>query len=74
MAALPGAGLKYINNLVGELDEAQVDREAMQLASKIPDLLAKVAAAVVKAVVPGAGQVTELAGHVPGASNVPGLG
>lgn len=64
--------------MTGNLDDGQIDQDAMELAAKIPEFLAKLAAGmpveVLKGLVPGVGEVSDLAGNVPGASNVPGLG
>lgn len=78
LAAVPGAGLKFMRQMVGGLDDGEVDRDAMELAAKVPEWIAKIVAGMpvemVKGIVPGAGEVTNLAGNVPGAGHVPGLG
>lgn len=78
LAAVPGAGLKFMRQMAGSLDDAEVDRDAMELAAKVPEWLSKLVAGmpveVVKGIVPGAGEVTNLAGNVPVAGHVPGLG
>jgi len=78
LSALPGAGLKYIGGMTEKLDNGEIERDGMELAAQIPEIIAKLTAGLpvemVKDLVPGFGEVGNLAGNVSGIHDAPSMG
>ena len=64
LAALPGAGLRYIGGMAEKLDNSELERDGVELAAQVPEFIA-----MINDLVPGLGEAANLSGN----DSVPGL-